>query len=273
MACVDWVWKVVDRLPAIGYGQVQQYDATSIINGTENPIISTDPPYYDNIDYSDLSDFFYIWLRHALSDEFPSIFATLLTPKNQELIASPFRHGGNNQKAKAFFEKGLGEAFVRMRNVQNSGYPLTVYYAFKQAEEHEGGDNDAALSSTGWETMLVGLIQAGFLITGTIPIRTELGSRIVGMDTNALASSIVLVCRPRPSNAPLATRREFITALKQELPLALKTLQQSSISSGRSRTSSDRPRYGSLHTVIESNGVRRLADDSSKCTFPHQPDA
>ena len=118
MACVDWVWKVVDRLPAIGYGQVQQYDATSIINGTENPIISTDPPYYDNIDYSDLSDFFYIWLRHALSDEFPSIFATLLTPKNQELIASPFRHGGNNQKAKAFFEKGLGEAFVRMRNVQ-----------------------------------------------------------------------------------------------------------------------------------------------------------
>lgn len=225
--------KVIDRINPNNIGIVKQLDATEVINGVNAPLISTDPPYYDNIGYADLSDFFYVWLRLSLNSVYPSLFATLLTPKKQELIASPHRHGGNMDAAMRFFENGLGAAFVRMHDIQNPGFPLTVYYAFKQAEtEEEGGESESTqiiTVSTGWETMLNGLIRSGFSILGTWPMRTERTTRMVSHGTNALASSIVLVCRPRPTNAPLATRREFITALKQELPSALKTLQQSSI--------------------------------------------
>jgi putative DNA methylase len=193
----------------------------------------TDPPYYDNISYAELSDFFYVWLRRSLSPIYPSLFATLLTPKNQELIASAYRHEGSSEKAQSFFEKGLGHAFVQMRSVQQPDLPLTVYYAFKQSETDDNGDGDdvgsAATASTGWETMLAGLIHAGFSVHGTWPIRTELSNRMVGIGRNALASSIVLSCRPRVSGAPLATRREFIAALKRELPDALAHLQRGSI--------------------------------------------
>lgn len=225
--------RVIDRLGYNQMGEVKQLDATSTMNGKSHLLISTDPPYYDNIGYSDLSDFFYIWLRCSLSCVYPSIFATLLTPKKQELIASAYRHEGNKEQAMTFFESGLGQAFARMHEAHDSHYPLTVYYAFKQAETDSGENSSDSgnnlLISTGWETMLSGLIKAGFIIQGTWPMRTELGNRMIGLGTNALASSIVLVCRPRPTNAPLATRREFITALKLELPSALKTLQQSSI--------------------------------------------
>lgn len=225
--------RVLDGLPNAQQGCVRQLDATVTINGMSCPIISTDPPYYDNIGYSDISDFFYIWLRRSLNEIFPSLFATMLTPKKQELIASIYRHGGSHDEAMKFFEFGLGQAFARMHDVNHPNYPLTVYYAFKQAESEKGEDRtnnaDNLVISTGWETMLSGLIRSGFIIQGTWPMRTELGNRMVSAGTNALASSIVLVCRPRPTDAPLATRREFITALKQELPPALKTLQQSSI--------------------------------------------
>jgi putative DNA methylase len=212
--------------------RVAQLDACHV-SRDPTAMFSTDPPYYDNIGYADLSDFFYIWLRRSLVKVYPSLFATLLTPKSQELIASPYRHDGNKEKAQVFFEDGLGQAFTRMQQVQNTDIPLTVFYAFKQAEtdddEDESSNGATATFSTGWETMLAGLINAGFSIHGTWPMRTERSVRSVGLGTNALASSIVLVCRPRLGDAPFATRKQFITALRQELPDALRNLQHGNI--------------------------------------------
>jgi len=232
---VEWVAKTVDKAtPAIA-GRSRQLDAAAVVAEGEPPVVSTDPPYYDNIGYADLSDFFYVWLRRSLSRVYPSLLSTVLTPKSQELIASPNRHDGNRRRAQAFFEEGFGKVFTRTRTLIHTGYPLTVYYAFKQAETDDGSDtkddvaDSSAIASTGWETMLAGLIQSGFSISGTWPMRTELGNRMVGSGTNALASSIVLVCRPRPDNAPLATRKEFIAALRRELPEALRNLQRGSI--------------------------------------------
>lgn len=205
-----------------------QADATSIINGTERRLISTDPPYYDNVGYADLSDFFYVWLRRSLGNVFPDLFATLLTPKTPELIATPHRFDGDKQMAETFFEVGLHKAFNRMRDAHHENYPLTVYYAFKQAEAVNDG-NGSAMASTGWETMLQGLIGAGFAITGTWPMRSERGARMRSIDSNALATSIVLVCRPRPEDAPRTTRADFVRALRRELPQALRTLQQGNI--------------------------------------------
>lgn len=167
----------------------------------------------------------------SIGSVYPGIFSTLLVPKSQELVATPYRFNGDKQKAQEFFEAGLGKAFSQMREAAHSDYPLTVYYAFKQTETEDVEDRNgvASVSSTGWETMLEGLIKAGFSITGTWPMRTERSARSVGIGTNALASSIVLVCRPRPDSAPSTTRRQFLTTLKRELPEALKTLQQGNI--------------------------------------------
>jgi len=187
------------------------------------------------IQLRDALDYFYIWLRRSLCHVFPSLFATLLTPKSQELIASPYRHDGSRDKAQAFFETGLGRAFALVRKCHQPEYPLTVYYAFKQSESDEGADDEdgndgaTAVASTGWETMLEGLVRAQFTITGTWPIRTEGGTRLIAMGTNALASSVVIVCRPRPADAALATRKEFINALRRELPEAIKNLQHGNI--------------------------------------------
>ena len=196
----------------------------------------TDPPYYDNIGYADLSDYFYVWLRRSIGRIYPSLFATLLTPKAQELIASPYRHGRDKEKAKEFFEDGLGRAFRQIHDSSNRDYPIPVFYAFKQSEsEEDDNDSDDDLStnsmvaSTGWETMLEGLIKAGFAITGTWPMRTEGDNRQVGIGANALASSIVLVCRPRHIEAQLATRKQFMNSLRQQLPEALRNLQQGNI--------------------------------------------
>lgn len=233
---MDWVELAIRQLPASSSGFALQHDAATAIDTHDSVAILTDPPYYDNIGYSDLSDFFYVWLRRSLNMVYPALFRTLLTPKAEELIATPYRHEGSAEMACEFFEVGLGKAFERMHQVQYSDLPLTVYYAFKQSETEEdnGDDQDSSASgsttaSTGWETMLQGLISAGFAITGTWPIRTERGSRSVGIGTNALASSIVLVCRPRPESAPMASRREFIAALKRELPGALRDLQSGNI--------------------------------------------
>lgn len=228
----SWTAEVVQSLSTDQRGIVAQLDATEASSATSvAPVISTDPPYYDNIGYADLSDFFYVWLRRSLSAIYPSLFATVLTPKSQELIASPYRHGGSKAKAQEFFETRLGIAFNRARARHDSEIPMTVFYAFKQTEDTLENEDDASLlaASTGWETMLTGLISSGFGIQGTWPIRTELGNRMVGLGSNALASSIVLVCRPRPDNASLATRKEFITSLRRELPDALRNLQRGNI--------------------------------------------
>jgi putative DNA methylase len=231
---IDWVAKVIECIPVGAKGTVIQLDSTATIDGIGGSTISTDPPYYDNIGYADLSDFFYIWLRRSLRSIYPSLFATALTPKAPELIANPYRHEGDKRKAQEYFESGLAQAFARMHEAHADNYPLTVYYAFKQSETQEdNSDGDSSdgiqTASTGWETMLAGLIRSRFAISGTWPMRTELGNRMVGMGTNVLASSIVLVCRPRPSDARLATRKEFINALRQELPEALKSLQHGNI--------------------------------------------
>ena len=191
---------------------------------SSDKLVSTDPPYYDNIGYADLSDFFYVWLRKALRSTFPDLFATLAVPKAEELVATPYRHG-NKEKAEAFFLTGMTEAMRRLAKQAHPGFPVTIYYAFKQSETkgHTG------TASTGWETFLDAVIRAGFSVTGTWPMRTEKPGRVIGIDTNALASSIVLVCRQRPSNATIATRREFVAALRSELPPALAHLQRGNI--------------------------------------------
>jgi putative DNA methylase len=233
LACVNWAVDAVANAPAGGGGSAHQADATSFLGEVSQPLFSTDPPYYDNIGYADLADFFYVWLRQNLKDTYPELFHTMLTPKNEELVATPYRFGGSKDKAKAHFERGLQKTFQQMCQRTNPDYPVTVYYAFKQAEngrstaDKENGGQMVA--STGWETMLTGLVSSGFQITGTWPMRTELSNRPVASGTNALASSIVLVCRPRPANAPVTTRRELLSALKKHLPKALKSLQKSNI--------------------------------------------
>jgi putative DNA methylase len=187
-------------------------------------VISTDPPYYDNIGYADLSDFFYIWLRRSLRNNFPDLFATLAVPKAEELIATPFRHG-SKEKAEAFFLNGMAQALQRLADQAHPGFPVTIYYAFKQSE-NDGTDGS---TSTGWDTFLDATIRAGFVVCGTWPVRTERAGGFRNKEQNALATSIVLVCRKRPVDAPTATRRELVTALRSELPAALAYLQRSNI--------------------------------------------
>ena len=191
---------------------------------SRDKVVSTDPPYYDNVPYADLSDFFYVWLRHPLKQIFPRLLATLAVPKTEELVATAYRHGGKH-KAETFFLDGMTQAMHRLSEEAHPAFPVTIYYAFKQAES----DNYEGVTNTGWDTFLAAVIEAGFAISGTWPMRTELQRRIRGMDSNALASSIVLVCRHRSTNAPTATRREFVTTLKSELPVALAHLQRGNI--------------------------------------------
>ncbi|MCC6178178.1 MAG: DUF1156 domain-containing protein [Chloroflexi bacterium] len=187
-------------------------------------IVSTDPPYYDNVGYADLSDFFYVWLRRSLRAILPELFSTVAAPKAEELVATPHRHGGFD-KAEAFFLEGMTSAMGRLAAQAHPDFPVTIYYAFKQAEV----DGEVGTSSTGWETFLDAVIRAGFATTGTWPMRTERDARSRGIDSNALASSIVLVCRARSTSAPTVSRRDFVATLKTELPAALAHLQRGSI--------------------------------------------
>lgn len=189
-------------------------------------VVSTDPPYYDNIGYADLSDFFYVWLRKSLKPIYPSLYATLAVPKQEELVATPYRHG-TKQKAESFFLSGMTHAMHNLAEKAHAGFPVTIYYAFKQSETK----SEAGTSSTGWETFLQAVLDAGFAITGTWPMRTELGNRMIGSGTNALASSIVLVCRQRAVDAPRISRREFIRELNAVLPEALMDMTRGGINS------------------------------------------
>lgn len=224
---VESLCEVLESLVVGPGATTKQLDAASAVNGVSAPLISTDPPYYDNIGYADLSDFFYVWLRRSLGDVYPELFGTLVTPKTAELVATPYRFGGDKAKAEAHFERGLGSAFERIREVADPNFPVTVYYAFKQTES-DGDGAERGTASTGWETMLEALLRAGFAIDGTWPMRTELTTKI-GMLANMLASSIVLVCRPRDVDAGITTRKDFVAALKRELPEALRTLQHGNI--------------------------------------------
>lgn len=220
----NWISKCLQLIVVGAEGNVNQCDA-QLDCGLRDIMISTDPPYYDNIGYADLSDYFYVWMRSSLKETFPKLFSTMLVPKVEELIATPYRHGGNMDKAKEFFENGMLRACKQLYQYACDAIPVTIYYAYKQSN---ADDVTEAQVSTGWETMLSAIIQAGFAITGTWPMRTELTTALKG-SVNALASSIVLVCCKRSTDAPVCTRRNFINALKRELRPALQKLQISNI--------------------------------------------
>jgi putative DNA methylase len=235
--CAEYVAdcvEVLGRIP-MPVGQTRQIDAAGLWDGLTGLLISTDPPYYDNIGYASLSDFFYIWLRRTIGDLYPDLFSTVLVPKIPELTAAPERFDGDKEKARQHFENGFRKAFTALRQKMDARFPLTVYYAFKQSDEdiNDQDEEENAPKSTGrgtgWETLLASLIDSGFQITGTWPVRASQKWRMVSMGTNALASYIVLACRPKPENAVLATRREFLATLKKELPDAVRTLQQGGI--------------------------------------------
>ena len=211
----------VERTPARGPSVAEQADAAT--RDYSGVVISTDPPYYDNIGYSDLSDFFYVWLRRSLKSIHPRLLSTVLVPKEEELVANPYRHGGKDG-AKDFFEDGFERVFARARRNANPDYPMTVYYAFKQSETTAAGRG-----STGWATILGAMIRSGWTITATWPMRSERGGRMTSVGTNALASSIVLVLRPRPEDAPIIDRRGLMRELRASLPGAVETLRSGGI--------------------------------------------
>ena len=217
-AQIEWVAKAVDHTPAESNpGKTLQADASTTVHANDAPIIVTDPPYYDNIQYADLSDFFYVWLRPILRDTYPELFAGMLTPKMEEMIAAP-----RFEDSKQHFEEGLNKTLRLIRQRCTDDYPSSIFYAYKQQEEEHGGQ-----TSTGWETMLNALISSGFHVIGTWPIRTE---RPTGLkvNVNALASSVILVCRPRPEDAPSITRQQFLDELADEMPKALDQLTRES---------------------------------------------
>ena len=223
---IQYIAKCINKLHTTSNsGYAIQYDAQSDCN-LRNIVISTDPPYYDNISYADLSDFFYIWMRRSLKNTYPRLFRTVLVPKAEELVATPYRFGGSKEKARDFFEDGMAKTCQQLNKDAREDVPVTIYYAYKQSEADGDGSTTA---STGWETILSAVINSGFAITGTWPLKTEQAYRSVSMNSNALASSIVLVCRKRPENAPSITRRNFLAELKRELRVALKKLQSSNI--------------------------------------------
>ncbi|MEW6741712.1 MAG: DUF1156 domain-containing protein [Planctomycetota bacterium] len=219
---LGYLTNAVLGLPGTGRGQAGQADATTQ-DISRGKVISTDPPYFDNVPYADLSDFFYVWLRRSLKPILPTLFSTLAVPKAEELVAFAYRHA-DKEAAGAFFMDGMGKAMHRLAEQVHPSFPVTIYYAFRQSET----DSEEGTSSTGWETFLDAVIRAGFEISGTWPMRTEYTGNLK-TKRSALASSIVLVCRPRATDAPTATRREFVSALKAELPAALAHLQRGNI--------------------------------------------
>lgn len=257
--CIDntlqWISKTIQALPIGTTGTAKQFDAQSD-NGLRNLVISTDPPYYSNVPYADFSDFFFVWLRRSLRSIYPKLFSTMLTPKTEELVADPHRDDRGTEGARDFFELGMLKALEQINRSSRDDVPVTVYYAFKQSETTTINDVSST-ASTGWETMLSAIIKAGFSITGTWPMRTELANRTRSNSSNALASSIVLVCRKRPTDAPMATRREFVNTLKRELKPALDKLQTSNIAPVDMAQSAIGPGigvYSRFSKVLEADG-------------------
>jgi len=221
---VEWIEKSLVRLPLTAIpGKVEQKDAGKQRLSVDK-VVSTDPPYYDNIGYADLSDFFYVWLRRSAHSVYPELFATLSTPKSEELVATPYRHGGK-KNAEIFFLEGMTHALRSISSNSHCSYPVTIYYAFKQSETKSG----SGTASTGWETFLGAVLRSGLVVKGTWPVRTEREGRSIGIGTNALASSIVLVCEKRLGTADNLSRSEFRRILRSELPRVIKDLENANI--------------------------------------------
>ena len=220
--CVEWGVKALNALVSGGRGIEVQSDAQTV-DYPPQVVISTDPPYYDNIGYADLSDFFFCWMKPAIRPVYPELFGVIATPKAEELVATPYRHGGKDE-AEAFFLDGMRRAIGNMARQSSDLFPATIYYAFKQSEIEQEG-----ISSTGWATFLQAVVEAGYAVVGTWPLRTEMANRMIASGTNALANSVVLVCRKKDQTAEVVTRAEFIRALKRELPPAIAELQAANI--------------------------------------------
>ncbi|WP_294539412.1 DUF1156 domain-containing protein [uncultured Rhodoblastus sp.] len=220
---VEWTADALGRAPAAAPGGISNINASTNSFPVRPIVISTDPPYYDNIGYADLSDFFYIWLRRSLSGVWPELFRRLAAPKEAELVATPYRHGGKAE-AEDFFMRGMSDALTAMRKAATDGEPLAIYYAFKQSEASEEG-----VTSAGWASFLQAVVDAGLVVDGTWPVRTELSNRMIGKGANALASSVVLVCRKRSPQAETITRAEFVRALKKEMPDAIDAIRRAGV--------------------------------------------
>ncbi len=214
--------KMIENCSTNVVGEIEQKAAQEGLLNSAPKVVSTDPPYYDNIGYADLSDFFYVWLRRSLKSIYPDIFSTLMVPKAPELVATPYRHG-SKQQAEQFFMEGMTEAMKNIQQQQPPEYPVTIYYAFKQSEKESEG-----IASTGWATFLEAVIQAGFSINGTWPIKSELTTSLK-KGQNFLASSVVIVCRKQLKDAQIITRKDFIQYLRKELPQAIQNLQHSNL--------------------------------------------
>ena len=235
---VNWVIKTIEKFAPSSIGIECQHDAQTVYFPKET-IISTDPPYYDNIGYADLSDFFFCWMKPLIRLVYPDLFSVLATPKSEELVATPYRHGGK-EAAESFFLDGMSKAIANMARQSSSDYPATIYYAFKQSEIAQEG-----ISSTGWATFLQAVLEAGYAVVGTWPVRTEMANRMIASGTNALANSVVLVCRKREDSAETISRSEFIGALKRELPRAMEELQKANISPATCRNRLSGPAWAS----------------------------
>ena len=250
-AMCEWVWKAINEFVPKNDGTERQHDAQTV-DYSQRSVISTDPPYYDNIGYANLSDFFFCWMKPLVRPIYPDLFEVLATPKSEELVAAAYRHGGK-AAAEAFFLDGMSKVISRMAWQPSSDYPATIYYAFKQSEIQEEG-----ISSTGWATFLQAVVEAGFVVVGTWPMRTELPNRMVALGTNALASSVVLVCRKREAGAEVISRAEFIQALKTELPPAISEMKKASIAPADVPQSAIGPGMG----VYSRHGAVLESDDS-----------
>ena len=251
---VKWVVKVIQNCPnsqEVNNAEILQRDAVARLREVKCPVVCTDPPYYDNVQYADISDYFYVWLRYNLSEIWPDECATLATPKREELVAHPYRHG-SQEAAREHFEKGMAKVMEQIAAVQNPDFPATIFYAFKQQETKDGG-----IVSTGWETFLQALVDAGLEITATWPIRTEMVNRMLAIGNSALASSVVLACRPRAGDAALETRGGFMEALRAELPEAVGLLQEQAIPPVDMAQSAIGPGmriFSRYRRVVEANG-------------------
>lgn len=251
MSMVSWVKRAIETLPANGTGMATQLDARASIRQHGGAVVSTDPPYYDNVGYADLSDYFFVWLRRNVQDIWPDECATLLTPKTDEMIADPGRHGGPKD-AELHFESGMAEVMLALAENHRSDAPATIYYAYKATETTDSGTR-----STGWDTFLQAVVDAGLQVTATWPMRTEKPGRLRANRSNALASSIVLVARPVGDHATLASRAEFVAALRSELPEAVRLLQSGNIAPVDLAQSTIGPGVGVFsryRRVVEANG-------------------
>ena len=248
---VEWISTAVAHLPASGIGEILQRDAVARLVEVEKPLICTDPPYYDNIQYADISDFFYVWLRHNLSDVWPDELATLQTPKKEELVANSWR-AGSKEAANEHFESGMLKVMEQIGKNQHPDFPSTIFYAFKQKETKSG-----EITSTGWETFLQSLVDAGLQIIATWPIRTERPGKLGSKTSALLASSVVLACRPRSADARLETGGGFLAALREKLPGAVSLLQEQSIPPVDMAQSAIGPGmrvFSRYRRVVEANG-------------------